>query len=132
MSLFLSFRHHADVQDTSEHWCSLVSCVSLPCYLWMPRARASTLVLARVLISLFSTPCRCTVHERAPVLARVLCVLTLLSLDSQSTDEHIGAHLCPYFSLFNTMQMHSTQASTFVLACVLSVSLAPCRQTGHE
>src|SRR5882762_7401498 len=83
MSLSLSLQHRADAQDTSEH-ISARSCPHLSLFdtARMPRTRAST-----------------------PVLASVLCVLISVSLDSQNSSEHIGAHwcsVCPYPCLLNS------------------------------
>src|SRR5882762_6013599 len=69
---YLSFQHHGDTEDMSEH----ISARLCPCpcpfnTMGTPRTRVST-----------------------PVLASVLCVLISVSLDSQNSSEHIGAHWC--------------------------------------
>src|SRR5882762_7545790 len=129
VSLSLSLRHCADAQDTSEH----ISARSCPCLSLFDtarthRTRASTLVLARVLVSLSSTPRGRTGHERAH-----RCSLVSLSLshrlcaDAQDTSEHIGAHscsICPYPCPFDTMGTPRTRASTPVLASVLYVLIS--------
>ena len=124
VSLSLSHSHNwliADAQDTSEHIsarlcpyfslfdptrthrtrastpCSLVSCESLSRFLWTPRTQASTLVLACVLISLFSTPHGHTGHKRACQCSPMSFMSVTLSLhrqDTQDMSEHTGAHLC--------------------------------------
>src|SRR5882762_6561067 len=95
------------------------------------RTWASTLVLTHVFISLFLTPHRCTGHKRAPVLTRVLCVLTLLSLDTQSTGKHISACPCPYFSLFDLgerlMLCMAETIPYFVFVCFIAVVIATVR-----
>ena len=101
------------------------------------RTRASTFVLARVLISLSSTPRGCPGHERAQMCSPVPCVPLFLSLrlggDTQDTSKHISACPCPYFCLFDTARMHRTRVSTLVLTrALISLSSTPCRHTGHE
>jgi len=108
------------------HLCSPMPCV--PLFLSFdsvgtPRTRASTLVLARVLISVSSTLRGRTGHERA-----YRCSLVSLSrflrhcADAQDTSEHIGARLCPvcpYSCPFDTTRTPRARASTQVLARVL-------------
>src|SRR5882724_1522506 len=100
MSLFMSFRHCRDTQDTSEHTCAH-SCPYLTLFdtTRTHRTRASTLVLARALISLSSTPCRHTGHEQAHQCLLMYCVfispLFQHNADAQDTSKHIGACLCP-------------------------------------
>jgi len=100
--------HRVDTQDMSEH---IGACpcpyFSLFDTMWMPRTRASMLVLVRVLISLSSTPCGCTGHERAHQCSPTPCVSLFLSL-------RLGG-------------APRTQVSTLVLARVLiSLSSPPC------
>src|SRR5882762_7024561 len=76
-----------------------------------PTTRASTLVLARVLLSL-------SLQDHA---------------DARDTSEHIGARSCPHLSLFDTARTHRTRASTLVLArALVSLSSTPRGRTGHE
>src|SRR5882762_3965388 len=116
MSSSLSLQDRADAQDTSKHICARPCPVCpYPCpfdAMATPRTRASTLVLARVLISLSSTPRRRTGHERAHRCSPMSCMSLSLSLrrhgDTEDTSEHISACLCPHLSLFDTAWMHRT------------------------
>src|SRR5882762_6832229 len=61
-----------------------------------PTTRASTLVLACVLLSLSSRPRGRTGHERAHRCSLVSSSLSLQDrADAQDTSEHIGARSCP-------------------------------------
>jgi len=92
-SLFDTTRMHRTRVSTP---CSLVSCVSLSRFLWMPRTWASTLVLARVLYVHNPVPHRRDTQDTSEHQhSLVSCVLILLSLDAQNTGEHISAHPCP-------------------------------------
>src|SRR5882762_7156298 len=125
-----------------------------------PTTRASTLVLARVLLSLSSRPRGRTGHERAHRCSLVSfslssrprgrtgherahrCSLVSFSLslqdhaDARDTSEHISARSCPHLSLFDTARTHRTRASTSVLARVLYVLIplpsTPWGHRGHE
>src|SRR5882724_7126994 len=143
VSLFLSLRHRADAQDTSEHKCARpcpVCPYSCPFdSVGTPRTRASTLVLARVLISLSLTPRGCTGHGRAHWCLPVSRISVSLSLrrhtDVQDTSEHTCARpclVCLYSCPFDTTGTPRTQASTHVRARVLiSLSSTPHGRTGH-
>src|SRR5882762_750966 len=110
-SLSLSLQHCGDIQDTGEH----ISARSFPYFSLFDtagtsRTQASTLVLARFLISLSSTPCGRTGHERA---YRACSCLE-----------------CPSLSYF--LWMPRTRVSTNVLAHVLDVSIpVPSTLGGH-
>src|SRR5882762_3235665 len=99
-----------------------------------PTTRASTLVLARVLLSLSSRPRGRTGHERAHRCSLVSFSLSLQDhADARDTSEHIGARSCPHLSLFKTTRTHGTRASTSVLArALISLSSRPRGRTGHE
>src|SRR5882762_8503512 len=99
-----------------------------------PTTRASTLVLARVLLSLSSRPRGRTGHERAHRCSLVSFSLSLQDhADARDTSEHISARSCPSLSLFKTTQTHGTRASTSVLArALISLSSTPRGRTGHE
>src|SRR5882762_847022 len=99
-----------------------------------PTTRASTLVLARVLLSLSSRPRGRTGHERAHRCSLVSFSLSLQDhADARDTSEHIGARSCPHLSLFKTTRTHGTRASTLVLArALISLSSRLCGRTGHE
>ena len=69
----------------------------------------------------------------------LMCSLVSFSLslqdhtDARDMSEHISARSCPCFSLFKTVQMHRTRASTLVLARVfISLSSTPRGRTGHK
>ena len=141
LSLSLFLRHREDTDDASEH-ISARSCPSLSLFKTTRThgTRASTSVLARVLISLSSRPCGRTGHERAHLCSPVSCMSLSLSLrrhgDTEDTSEHISARSCPHLSLFDTARTHRTRASTSVLACVLYVLIpvpsVPWGHRGHE
>src|SRR5882762_4654933 len=138
LSLSLFLRHHEDTDNTSEH-ISARLCPSLSLFktTWTHGTRASTSVLARVLLSLSSRPRGRTGHERAHRCSLVPSSLSLRHrADAQDTSEHIGARscpVCPYPSPFDAMGTSRTRASTLVLAHVLvSFSLTLCGRTGHE
>src|SRR5882762_7922265 len=101
-----------------------------------PTTRASTLVLARVLLSLSSRPRGRTGHERAHRCSLVSSSLSLQDhADARDTSEHIGARpcpVCPYPSPFDAMGTSRTRASTLVLAHVLvSFSSTPRGRPGN-
>src|SRR5882762_4598960 len=138
LSLSLFLRHHEDTDDTSEH-ISARSCPSLSLFKTtrMHGTRASTSVLARALVSLSSTPCGHTGHERALMCSLVSSSLSLQDhMDTQDTSKHIGAHLCPvcpYPCPLDAMGTPRTRASTNVLTHVLiSLSSTLRGRTGHE
>src|SRR5882762_2510767 len=141
MSFSLSLQDHADARDMSEH-IGARSCPHLSLFKTVRthRTRASTLVLARALVSLSSTPRGRTGHERAHLCSPVSCMSLSLSLrrhgDTEDTSEHISARSCPHLSLFDTARTHRTRASTSVLARVLYVLIpvpsTPWGHRGHE
>src|SRR5882762_3503888 len=138
LSLSLFLRHREDTDDTSEH-ISARSCPSLSLFKTTRThgTRASTSVLARVLLSLSSRPRGRTGHERAHRCSLVPSSLSLQDhADARDTSEHIGARSCPHLSLFKTARTHRTRASTSVLARVLYVLIplpsTPWGHRGHE
>jgi len=124
-SLFVCFWLCADTQDMSEHICArLHPCLSVFDSVQTPRTRVSTSVLAHVLVFLSLMLHGCPGQEQAHLCSPIsLFVCFRLHVDAQDMSEHICAHPCPCLSLFDSVRMPRTRASTDVLACVLVFSL---------
>src|SRR5882762_6390512 len=102
-----------------------------------PTTRASTLVLARVLLSLSLQDHADARDTSEHIGARSCPHLSLFkTVRMHRTSEHISARSCPCFSLFDTARTHRTRASTLVLARVLYVLIpvpsTPWGHRGHE
>src|SRR5882762_11981200 len=124
VSLFLSFRPHADAQDTSEHTvltrvlCVLYVLNPVPSPLGHPgheRAHCAHSCPVCPYLGFFGCPEHRRAHQCSPVslflsfrhhadaqdtsehtvLTRVLCVPISVSLDAQNMGEHISARPCP-------------------------------------
>ena len=112
-SLSIPLRHHTDAQDMSEHIGARLCCGHHFLCLFnvsrIPKARASTPVLAHILYVLFSclfnTLWTCRTRVSTPVLTCVLYIICFMSfqhpVDAQDTSEHASARPCPVRHLFH-------------------------------
>jgi len=89
------------LEHKRAHRCSLVSCVSLSLYIWTPRIRVSTSVLARVLYVTIPLPSMSrgrTEHEQAHQCLLVSCMSLPHSSRSHGRKEHERAPWCSIVS----------------------------------